>query len=82
MGEHQLLICKNGVDAKGIKEVEGFSDKEIKVLVADERKLVVMGSGLRIINFSKNAGELSVCGAINAVNYRNKGEKIIKRLFK
>lgn len=82
MGEHQLLICKNGADAKGVKEVEGFSDKEIKVLVVDERKLVVTGSGLRIVNFSKNAGELSVCGTINAVTYRNKGEKIIKRLFK
>lgn len=82
MGEHQILICKNGIDAKGIKEVEGFSDKEIKVVAADERKLIVSGSGLRIVNFSKNAGELSVCGIVNAVTYRGRNEKLLKRLFK
>ncbi len=80
--EHQLILCKNGLSGVSVAEVTAFSDREIRLNLCDERKLTVSGEGLKIVNFSKDTGELSVSGKISGVTYREKGEKIIKRLFK
>ncbi len=80
--EHQLILCKNGLSGVCVAEVTAFSDREIRLNLCDERKLTVNGEGLKIVNFSKSTGELSVVGKISGVSYREKGEKIIKRLFK
>lgn len=82
MEEHRLLICQTGVEGKGIKEVDGFSDKEVKLTAADDRKIVLQGSGLKIVDFSKNSGDLTVCGKISGVYYREKTGKILKGFFK
>ncbi len=82
MSEHQLVLFKNGLSGVSVAEVTSFSDKEIRLNLCDERKLTVNGDDLKIVNFSKATGELSVVGKITGVSYREKGEKILKRLFK
>ncbi|GEM_PF-5030780 len=82
MSDHQLLLFKNGMQAKCMLEVDGFTEKEVKATCLDERKLVVLGEGLKITNFSKESGDLIVSGKITSVSYRGKTEKLIKRIFK
>lgn len=82
MDEHQILIGKNGVECKGIEEVNGFSEKEVKITAVDGRKIVLSGSGLKISGFSKNTGELLVCGSVTCLSYKEKTGKILKGLFK
>lgn len=82
MDEHQILIYKNGVECKGIEEVNGFTEKEVKVTATGGRKIVISGSGLKISGFSKTTGELVVCGSVTNVSYKEKTVKILKGFFK
>ncbi len=82
MSEHQLTLCKNGLDAKCVAEVKGFSEKEVKLALLDDRKITVTGEGLKIVGFSRTTGDLCLSGKITQVCYREKGEKLIKRLLK
>ncbi len=82
MSEHQLTLCKNGLEAKCVAEVLGFSEKEVKISLSDDRRITISGEGLKIVGFSRTTGDLCVSGKITQVTYRDKGEKFIKRLLK
>lgn len=82
MSEHQLTVCKGGLEVKCVSEVVGLNEKEINLILFDERRIAVYGECLKIVSFSKTTGDLFVSGKIVKLNYRDKGEKIIKRLLK
>lgn len=82
MGEHELVVCKNGACIKCVKGVDGFSEKEVKLTLLDERKLIIVGSLFKIVGFSEQTGDLSLSGKIDSLSYRQKGDKLIKRIFK
>lgn len=82
MNEHEVLVSTKGLEAKGVTLVEGFSEKEIKVAVIGDKKLVVLGEQLKITHFSKQTEELFVTGEIYSLKYQAKGDKVLKRLFK
>lgn len=79
---HSLSIeqCKR-VSATQISSVDSFSDKQIVLGYAGGR-IIVNGSGMKIINFSKTSGAFSATGEITAVRYTKKGGSLKQRLFK
>ena len=79
---HNLSIeqCKR-VSATQISSVDSFSDRQI-VLSFSGGRIVVNGSGMKIVNFSKTSGAFSAIGEITGVRYVQKGGSLRQRLFK
>lgn len=79
---HSLGIeqCKK-ITATAIESVDSFSDKQI-VMSYREGRIVVAGSGMKIINFSKTSGSFAATGEIISVRYLGKGIGLKSRLFK
>ena len=79
---HNLSIeqCKR-VSATAITSVDSFSDKQIVMSFAGGR-IVVNGSGMKIVNFSKTSGAFSATGEITSVRYIKKGGSLRQKLFK
>ena len=79
---HNLTIeqCKR-ITATAISSVDSFSDRQI-VLSYQSGRIVVGGSGMKIVNFSKTSGSFSATGEINSVKYIGKGASLKSRLFK
>lgn len=72
--------CKR-VTATEITSVDSFSDKQI-VLSYANGKIVVQGSGMKIVNFSKSTGAFSATGDIFSARYLQKGTSLKQKFFK
>lgn len=57
--------------AAGVLDVEGF-DEETVTLMLSERKMIVRGKALRVLDFSKESGELALSGEVESVSYLQK----------
>lgn len=79
---HNLSIeqCKR-ISATAIVSVDSFSDKQILMSYSGGR-IVVTGSGMKIVNFSKTSGAFSATGDIFGVKYLQKGSSLKQKLFK
>lgn len=79
---HNLSIeqCKR-ISATAISSVDAFSDKQI-LLSYQNGRIVVNGSGMKIVNFSKTSGAFSATGDIYGVRYMQKGGTLRQKLFK
>ena len=79
---HSLNIeqCKK-VTATAIDSVDAFSDKQI-VLTYPSGRIVVAGTGMKIVNFSKTSGAFAATGDIISVRYLAKGLGFKNKLFK
>lgn len=82
MENHNVTIenCRR-LTASEISGVDSFSDKQI-VLSFSGGRIVVAGSGMKIINFSKSSGAFCATGEISAVRYLNKSSGLRQKLFK
>ena len=78
---HSINIeqCKR-ITATAIDSVDAFSDKQI-ILSYSAGRIVVAGSNMKIVAFSKTGGNFSAAGDITSVRYLSK-EMGLKRLFK
>lgn len=72
--------CKR-VTATEITSVDSFSDKQIVLSYANGR-IVVQGSGMKIVNFSKSTGAFSATGDIFSARYMQKGSSLKQKLFR
>lgn len=72
--------CKR-VTATEITSVDSFSDKQIVLSYANGR-IVVQGSGMKIVNFSKSTGAFSATGDIFSARYLQKGTSLKQKFFK
>lgn len=79
---HGLNIeqCKK-VTASAIVSVDAFSDKQI-ILSYSGGRIVINGSGMKIVNFSKTSGAFSATGNITGARYIQKGGSLRQKLFK
>ena len=79
---HNLTIeqCKR-ITATAIQSVDAFSDRQI-LLSYQNGRIVVNGSGMKIVNFSKTSGAFAATGDITAVRYMQKGGSLRQKLFK
>lgn len=79
---HNLSIeqCKR-ITATQITSVDAFSDRQINLSYAGGR-IIVSGSGMKIVNFSKTSGAFCATGEIFGVRYSGKSESLKRKLFK
>ena len=79
---HSLTIeqCKK-ITATAIDSVDSFSDRQIVLSFAGGR-IVVTGSGMKIVGFSKTGGSFSATGEISSARYLGKGSPLKSKLFK
>ncbi|MDE6597619.1 MAG: YabP/YqfC family sporulation protein [Clostridia bacterium] len=79
---HSLNIeqCRR-ISATAIDSVDAFSDKQI-VLSYSGGRIIVAGSGMKIVNFSKTSGSFAATGDIISVRYAAKGMGLRQKLFK
>ncbi len=79
---HTLLIeeCKK-ISATGIDSVDGFTHSQI-ILSYSGGRIIVAGSSLKIVAFSKGSGAFAATGEITGVKYAGKGIKLAQKLFK
>ena len=79
---HSLNVeqCKK-ITATAIDSVDAFSDKQI-ILTYQSGRIVVTGSGMKIVAFSKTSGAFAATGEITSVRYLSKGLSLKGRLFR
>ncbi len=79
---HNLSIeqCKR-ITATAITGVDAFSDRQITLSYAGG-KILVSGSGMKIVNFSKTSGAFSATGSVTGVKYSQKSGTFRQKLFK
>ena len=84
MNEVHTLNIENQKKIKlsAVAEVNGFSDKEIRVTLANGVKISVGGTDMKITHFQKESGEFVADGKIIAVKYHGAGQNFFKRLVK
>lgn len=81
-GEHSISIeQRKKFTATGIESVDSFSDKQI-VLSFQGGRIVVSGSGMKIVNFSKSNGNFGAVGDVTGAKYIAKGLGFKQKLFK
>lgn len=79
---HSLSIEQlKRVTATAITSVDAFSDKQI-ILSYSGGRIVVSGSGMKIVNFSKTGGNFCAAGQIFGVKYIQKGGSLRQKIFK
>jgi hypothetical protein len=80
--QHMLTVesCKK-VTMSQITSVDAFSSNQL-VLSFVGGRIIVTGSNLKIINFSKTTGAFSASGTVTQIKYAAKGEGLRHRLFK
>ncbi len=82
MEGHNLTIeQRQRVTATEIISVDAFSDRQI-VLSYQGGRIVVSGTDMKIVAFSKTTGAFSAAGNISGARYIAKGASFAKKLFK
>ena len=76
------IVDRKTFSASGVKDVLAFSDKEIKLLLSDGKRLCVEGAALRISGFDKSSGGFAAEGDVCSVRFSGAKENILKRVFK
>lgn len=79
---HNLTIeqCKK-ISATAITSVDSFSPHQIVLSYAGGR-IVVAGSGMKIVNFSKTSGSFAATGTVTGAKYLAAGGSLKQKLFK
>lgn len=65
---------------QGVESVVAFSEVKIVLTIIGGEKMHVIGSGLKIIGFSKTNGSFSAEGTISGISYG--GKSFAAKLFK
>ncbi len=84
MNEVHTLSIENQkrIQISSVAEVNGFSDKEIRVTLASGVKISVSGQDMKITHFQKESGQFVADGQILGVKYHGAGQSFLKRLVK
>ncbi len=78
---HILTIeQKKNIGISGVESVLAFSETKILLALLDGGRLSVLGTGMKIVGFSKTEGRFSAEGSISGVSYGAKN--LAAKLFK
>ena len=80
----QITIFESkGAKVTEVKDVTAFSEKEIRLIVgAKQKRLFLAGANLKITDFSKEKGNLSIEGDVTEARYAGTKENFLKRIFR
>lgn len=80
---HSIIVEeRKKISVLDVAEVNGFSEKEIKISLVNGEKVLVLGQGMKIVGFSKESGNFVASGQISGVKYLGKSVSFIKKLIK
>ena len=76
---HQVTVDgQKMAQVSGVEGVLSFSENKIALLLAGGKRLFLEGTGLKIVDFSKESGKFSASGAVHRLSYGGKGFGIFK----
>ena len=79
--QHSICIeQRKSISISGVESVSAFSEVKIMLTLISGDKLQVIGSGLKIVGFSKTSGTFTAEGTISGVQYG--GKSFVAKLFK
>jgi hypothetical protein len=84
MGDIHNLTIENQkrVLASAVAEVNGFSEREIKLTLVGGKRLTVMGQDMKISHFQKESGQFIADGEIFGIKYQGAGQNFFRRIVK
>lgn len=80
--QNVIIENRTRISITGVIEVNAFSDREITLTLKDNKRIVVIGTNLKIVNFDNKNGNFSAQGVVDELKYKGAQEKLIKRVFK
>ena len=79
--QHSICIeQRKSISISGVESVSAFSEVKIMLTLISGDKLQVIGSGLKIVGFSKTSGTFTAEGNVSGVQYG--GKSFVAKLFK
>ena len=79
--QHSICIeQRKNIAINGVESVSAFSEVKIMLTLIGGDKLQVIGSGLKIIGFSKTSGTFTAEGNVSGVQYG--GKSFAAKLFR
>jgi len=70
---------RKNIKVSGVSAVNSFSSAQISLSLSGV-KMTIIGSDLKIVDFSKESGMFTAGGLISCVKYSERGEKL--KIFK
>ena len=79
---HVLTVeSKRRITVSEVKEVLGFSDKEIRLKLKDNSTLNIQGENLKITAFDDCSGQFSASGVFGGAKYKQAISTFVKKVF-
>ena len=75
-----ILEQKKNISVSGVESVASFSEAKILLILTGGERMSVIGSGLKIVGFSKTNGTFTAEGSIVGLSYGGKG--LASKIFK
>ena len=81
--EQSILTLENQqkLTLTGVEGVDAFSDTAI-TLTVNKKKVVISGSGLKVLAFSQGSGNFSASGVVFNIKFGGIKGKGLQKLFK
>lgn len=71
--KHSVTIeQRKNIAVSGVESVTAFSEVKIVLALIGGEKMYVVGTGLKIVGFSKSSGTFTAEGTISGVSYGSK----------
>ncbi len=79
--KHSIVLeQKKTLSVSGVESVASFSEAKIVLSLLGGERMSVIGSGLKIIGFSKTNGSFTAEGTVMGISYG--GKSLASRIFK
>ncbi len=75
-----ILEQKKNLSVSGVESVASFSEAKIVLTLIGGERMSVIGSGLKIVGFSKTNGSFTAEGTIIGISYG--GKSLVSKIFK
>jgi hypothetical protein len=83
MQENKHIVTieqRKNITVSAVESVVAFSDVKIVLALLGGEKMHVVGTGLKIIGFSKTSGAFSAEGSVTGISYG--GKNFMSKIFK
>lgn len=79
--KHSIVLeQRKNLSITGVDSVSSFSEVKITLVLVGGERLQVIGTGLKIVGFSKTNGNFQAEGEVTGVSYG--GKSLVQRIFK
>ena len=79
--KHSLILeQRKNLSINGVESVSSFSEVKITLILLGGERLQIIGTGLKIVGFSKTSGSFQAEGEFTGISYGGKG--FVAKIFK